>query len=273
MRKRRAFTLIELLVVIAIIALLLGILMPSLNKVKKQAQNVICKTNLHNYQVAGVMYLNENGDAFPNAWQSLFDSCQGRSPCTKGNCKYPDSGHVAFIGETSRLCRWHNEDYDLTEHPDYAGPMWEYLASKDVHVCPTFKTFAMKYGQDHVSHDSSIEIGKDTIQFAYSQNALLGWAQDTENLAVMKSTKVKGPSQVFYYAEENCWETSGRNSAPLNDTALLVDYYSSSLDDTFASFHRTTYEKREEGVSNIVFVDGSMGEAGPDESLMYSRPK
>ena len=68
MKKIKAFTLIELLVVIAIIALLLGILAPALGKVKKQAQNLICKTNMHNYQIATVMYLNENNDRFPNAW-------------------------------------------------------------------------------------------------------------------------------------------------------------------------------------------------------------
>ena len=62
--KKKGFTLIELLVVIAIIAMLLAILMPALNKVKKIAQRVVCGTNLKGLGTAHVVYGNDYDDAF-----------------------------------------------------------------------------------------------------------------------------------------------------------------------------------------------------------------
>jgi prepilin-type N-terminal cleavage/methylation domain-containing protein/prepilin-type processing-associated H-X9-DG protein len=62
--KKKGFTLIELLVVIAIIAMLLAILMPALNKVKKIAQRVICGTNLKGLGNAHMVYANDYDDEF-----------------------------------------------------------------------------------------------------------------------------------------------------------------------------------------------------------------
>jgi prepilin-type N-terminal cleavage/methylation domain-containing protein len=64
MTNRRAFTLIELLVVIAIIALLLSILMPSMQRVKKQAQSVVCQSQLKQWGAIFAMYTDDNNGYF-----------------------------------------------------------------------------------------------------------------------------------------------------------------------------------------------------------------
>ena len=68
MKLRKGFTLIELLVVIAIIALLLSILMPSLQKVKKQAQAVICRSNLKQWGIAMILYTQDYEEKYWHGW-------------------------------------------------------------------------------------------------------------------------------------------------------------------------------------------------------------
>ncbi|MHC4718208.1 MAG: type II secretion system protein [Planctomycetota bacterium] len=64
-RKGKAFTLVELLVVVAILALLITILMPSLNRAKVLAQTTICQTKLHNIGRAAMLYAADNNDMVP----------------------------------------------------------------------------------------------------------------------------------------------------------------------------------------------------------------
>ncbi len=63
--KSKAFTLIELLVVIGIIALLISILLPSLNNARRSAEAVVCASNMHQFGLGFQMYCDQNKGELP----------------------------------------------------------------------------------------------------------------------------------------------------------------------------------------------------------------
>jgi len=96
MKRQDAFTLIELLVVIAIIALLMGILMPSLQKARKQAQAVVCVAHMKDLGVAFRMYLDEyDGYAHHTPNEGMWDNAWEGSPIVKD---YGPNDQYAYWG-------------------------------------------------------------------------------------------------------------------------------------------------------------------------------
>ena len=70
----RGFTLVELLVVIGIIALLIGIVLPSLNVARLEARRVQCLSNLRQLGTLATLYVNDNRGLYPVAQWSGGDA-------------------------------------------------------------------------------------------------------------------------------------------------------------------------------------------------------
>ena len=82
---RRAFTLVELLVVIGIIALLISILLPSLNSARETARTIKCASNLRSVGQGFALYISTNKGIIPAAVQFAENSIVGDQQLGPGN--------------------------------------------------------------------------------------------------------------------------------------------------------------------------------------------
>jgi len=126
LHPRGAFTLIELLVVIAIIAILAGMLLPTLSRAKSKGQAIVCLSNLKQLQWAWQMYTDDNNDIMP--------------PTSLDNAGPP---HFR-----ARPGSWvlGNSVLDVSPTNLQAGTLFPYLKAVGVFRCPSDRTLTNPRG-------------------------------------------------------------------------------------------------------------------------------
>ncbi len=204
--RRSGFTLIELLVVIAIIAILAGLLLPTLARAKQRANGVACLSNLKQWGLALTMYLDDNDQTFPDF--SIANNTPGApGGYDQDNIHWTDLAIFAAGGYGNSA--WFNA------LPPYVGQsaLWQYAANpagfvngRSIFNCPTARFLPGEVDP------------LDRVAFSYGINF-----KGTNGLVPLnppfKTTQVLHSSAFVFLSDvrANSTETPFYGAKPLND--------------------------------------------------------
>ena len=185
--QRTGFTLIELLVVIAIIAILMGLLVPAVQKVREAAARITCSNNLKQMGLAAHNYAGDHNSAFPPLYQSYWTVPASST-----------GGDVEVFCELLPNLEQQNV-YNMMGNPPQVMNVW--TVAMKLYACPSDGTFGNGFGTTYWGE--SVPVGSYLANFQVFGNPNSGnnYPNNTVGSPNLMASFQDGTSNTVLFAE------------------------------------------------------------------------
>ena len=242
MKTIRGFTLVELLVVIAIIALLLAIIVPSLNAVRELASGVVCLNNQKSLSTAWSLYAENNDDWIVGG--STYRTGEHARPSPYRWVEPPMPQPV--YGGTRTPLNAASLTHQRRLNGIRAGMLFAYIENEEVYHCPGDRTFlnpepyavyrsyaitGLMNGEHFRTREGNNEFGRITQYLQFNGKDLR---------VAKRRTQIRTPSDKIVFAEEDVVESKRGSARQEYNKGSFVLLSNNSMNwwDAPAGFHK-----------------------------------